>query len=113
MTAHQTDNRRVPDCDDETLSVLSTPCNRDILEYLERTDEDAVSLETLAAHVASEAASSDLSCPEQAASRLHHLALPRMADAELLNYDGRRHVVSDYRSVARVDDTVDRVFVDV
>lgn len=86
---------------DRLLSVLATEPRRRVLRYLRESSDDVTSLETLAEHVAArEDGSTD---PEDAAVRLHHADLPKLADAGLVDYDPRTNVVR-YREHPAVEE---------
>ena len=69
---------------DHLLSALASDPRRRVLAHVQNTNEETVSLESLAEHVA---ATQDAGTLEQARIHLHHIHLPALAAVNLLDYD--------------------------
>lgn len=67
---------------DAAFDVLADGRRRAVLSYL-LGDRERADLEDLAAYVTTEVGGAD----ERAAATLHHLHLPKLADAGLISYD--------------------------
>ena len=78
---------------DLLLSALSNECSRCVVNYLSESPDDVVSTDELAEYVADRQTESDLHDPDRIATRLHHVSLPRLADAGVVEYDPRSTTV--------------------
>ena len=89
---------------DQLFEVLADGKRRQLLAYLVETDDDVAAFSELIEHVAddSDGESSD---NERIAVGLHHTHLPKLADADLVEYDPRSEVVR-YRGGAVVSDWI-------
>lgn len=72
-------------------SVLADTHCRQVLDYSRATETDVATLDELVEHaVASDDTTTDR---ERTAVRFHHVTLPKLADAEVLEYDPRQRDV--------------------
>ena len=75
-------------CPDTVFDVLADRDRRATLHFL-RNSPDVVSFETLAAHIAEREVGPGGRDRGQLVVRLHHVTVPKLADAGLLEYDAR------------------------
>lgn len=75
------------------VDLLSNRCRRDVLSYLQRTDDDVVELAELVERV--QRRDVDRATDEDDAIRiaLHHVHLPELADGGLIDYETERKTV--------------------
>ena len=64
-------------------------CSRDVLEYFEERATDTATVEELLNYVLDERRSNAETAEADVATHLHHITLPRLADAGIIEYDGR------------------------
>lgn len=81
---------------DAVFDALADSQCRTLLGHLAECDDDRVGVEDLAAHIA------DADDPRSLVAHLHHVLLPKLADAGFLDYDTDRGAVR-YRPDARLD----------
>lgn len=74
---------------DELFEVLADGHRRRLLEYLEDAEDDVAALPELVDHVADESADDR----ERVAVTLHHSHLPKLAEADIVEYDARSETV--------------------
>lgn len=85
-----------PDCIDEFHTLLANRHRRATLRYFRDASAEVASLNDIADEI------SDHGGEERARRHLHHYALPRLADADVVEYDVRSNTVR-YRSSPRLD----------
>lgn len=78
---------------DRLLSALSREPNRGVVNFFREFSGDVASLDELAEYAADSRNGCDARSPEQVAIRLHHVGLPKLADAGVLDYDPRSKTV--------------------
>lgn len=90
---------------DETLELLADRERRAILRHLTACSDDVTTCDDLADQLHAERARREESNPDEAAveSRLHHVHLPKLREAGLLEYDRRNKHVR-YWGDSRVED---------
>jgi len=88
----------------ELLDVLSTDGCRDTLAYFRDASEDTARVDDIAAALSE----TDARDAEQFALRLHHVILPRLADAGVLEYDARTNTAR-YHGQDNLDSLFDAV----
>ena len=91
---------------DEALRLLADRRRRQILIHLQASGDEAVSVDELAAAIADRASASGdghEDAVHRTAIELHHRHLPRLADADLVDFDATDATVS-YRPDAPVED---------
>ena len=91
---------------DEALRLLADRRRRQVLGYLRAHGDGAVSVDELAAAIADGTSSSGEGHEDavhRTAIELHHAHLPKLADADLVDYDAADAAVR-YRSHATVED---------
>lgn len=76
-------------CPDTVFEVLADRHRRATLGYLRKSSDDVVSFGTLVTYIAESDVESDGHDRGQLAVRLHHVTVPRLADAGLVEYDTR------------------------
>lgn len=97
-------DRGVPQNSSERLeSILADDACRHAVEYLQTVAEPVASLDEVAEHVAEQRDDPTVDCLDDVAVRLHHMCLPRLDEAGVVDYDSRSHVVR-YWDVAFVAD---------
>ncbi len=74
-------------------AALSCEHNRRTLEYFQESPGDVASVDELATYVADYQNGGGSDSPEQIALRLHHVGLPKLAGAGVLEYDPRSKTV--------------------
>lgn len=74
---------------DDYLTLLADQRCRETLAYFQDAPTDVVSVQTLANEISKEAHGG----PDQVAVHLHHSVLPRLADADTIDYDVRTQTV--------------------
>lgn len=77
---------------DELFQVLADEKRRRVLGYLADTDDGVAAFSELLEHVADDSAG-ESSDNERVAVSLHHNHLPKLADANVVEYDPRSEVV--------------------
>lgn len=82
MTSQDTASTSTP-TEDELWSALSNRYCRFVLQYFSDTSEDTASVADLSTAVAREKDADE----DQAALRLHHVALPKLNSIGVVNYD--------------------------
>lgn len=87
---------------DDVLTLLADAHRRSIIAYFRSSGSDDATLTDLAAHVCEQ---SDEHV-EPVTSRLHHVHLPRLADAGVVEYDPRSETVR-YRGTDDVEQLMD------
>lgn len=96
-------NRSVElDSRDRLLTVLSTDCVRDVVQYFQASPEDVAELDELAEIVATRTDDPGFRDSERVAGYLHHVTLPKLATAGIVDYDQRQHTVR-YRGQPMVE----------
>ena len=78
---------------DRLFSALATERSRGVVDYFRESGDTVASTEELAAHVADRQPVADRPRSEHVAVRLHHFDLPKLADADVLEYDPRSRTV--------------------
>jgi len=82
---------RHPQSIDSLLEALADERRRAVVRYLSEASNDAASVSHLADHLLEHCeAAND---PENVAVHLHHVSLPKLEDAGLVEFDARRHRV--------------------
>jgi DNA-binding transcriptional ArsR family regulator len=89
---------------DELFQVLADENRRRVLAYLADTDDGVAAFSELLEHVADDSAG-ESSDNDRLAVSLHHNHLPKLADANVVEYDPRSQVVR-YRGSRVVSDWV-------
>lgn len=74
---------------DELLIVLADQHRRDLLAYFRDSSGDSASVTELAHYIRSRGHGTDT----EVAHRLHHVVLPQLADAAVIDYDARSETV--------------------
>jgi len=90
---------------DELFEVLADGDRRRILAYLADTDDGVAAFSDIIEHVADDSAEESTD-KERVAVSMHHTHLPKLADANLVEYDPRSEVVR-YRGGPAVSDWVE------
>lgn len=85
---------------DRLLSAFASEPRRRVLAHVQNTDEETASLDGLAEHVA---ATQDEGALEQARIHLHHVHLPKLAAADLIDYDADTRTIRYGGGPAGVD----------
>lgn len=93
MTSQHPERRFETETMNRLVSVLSDEDNRRVLNYFRESSEDVASLDELAESVANQQPGSDPRSPERIAVRLHHVGLPKLGEAGLVEYDPRSETV--------------------
>lgn len=97
----------IPTVSTGTVFELLANCHcRAVLDYLENTDDGRASISELAAYVSQHACAG--TSLDQVTIRLHHSALPKLADAGLNHYDPETKTVQ-YIGHPLVEDCLDLV----
>lgn len=91
VRSRSNDCRADPDAVSRLLSALSSEYNRHVLQYFRESGRTVTSLSELADYVTDRQA--DDTDGTRVAIRLHHVALPAFADAEVVEYDARSGTV--------------------
>lgn len=73
----------------DALDVLSDQNRRSVLSYLQESSSDVATLEDLVDHISTREVRDD----RQLAITLHHVTLPKLAEAGLVEYDPRSNTV--------------------
>lgn len=84
---------------DRVLSALSTGVRRSVLAYFAESPSQTASLEELAEYVTAREPASGTRSSHEVRLRLHHVALPTLADAGLVDYDARTGTVGSREDV--------------
>lgn len=87
-----------PERTDRLLSALANQHCRFVLSYFGNTSEEYAAVDDLATALARR----DPEDENRAAKHLHHIALPKLADAGLVDYDARTKTVR-YRGHPRLE----------
>lgn len=74
---------------DRVLSALSTEVRRSVIAYFEGSPTNTATVEELGETVAARQSPSAAMAAERVRLRLHHVDLPKLDDAGLLEYDAR------------------------
>jgi DNA-binding transcriptional ArsR family regulator len=90
---------------DELFEILADSHRRRILAYLADADDDVAAFSELIEHVADDSAGESTD-KERLAVSLYHTHLPKLADANVVEYDPRSEVVR-YRGGDVVSDWVE------
>ncbi|WP_276300309.1 DUF7344 domain-containing protein [Halorussus lipolyticus] len=90
---------------DRLFEVLADGHRRRVLAYLADTDDGVAAFSDLVEHVADDSAGESTD-NERLAVSLHHTHLPKLADANVVEYDPRSEVVR-YRGDGLVTDWVE------
>lgn len=75
------------------LSALSHDYDRGVVRYFRESTDDTASLYELAENVADHRTEGTPDSSERVATRLHHVGLPKLADAGVVDYDQRSKTV--------------------
>ncbi|WP_090619199.1 DUF7344 domain-containing protein [Natrinema salaciae] len=89
---------------DDLLNLIANHRRRSVLSYFRDSTADVTSVSTLANEISDQ-------CPgdaERVARQLHHSALPRLADAGVVDYDARSNVVQ-YRGHTELEILLDGI----
>ena len=78
---------------DALFEVLADGHRRRLLGYFEDTDDDVAAFSDLVEHVADESVGVSNDDHERVAVNLHHSHLPKLEDANLVEYDPRSETV--------------------
>ncbi|WP_224448281.1 DUF7344 domain-containing protein [Haloprofundus salilacus] len=87
---------------DRLYSVLANEDRRAVLDYFDGTPGETASLEDLADYLVDRRDGEDARSHERTLVRLHHVDLPKLAAAGIIDYDARTHTIS-YRGHPRVE----------
>jgi DNA-binding transcriptional ArsR family regulator len=102
-------DRTIPEIDlDALFEVLADAQRRQILAYLDATDDDVAAYSDLIEHVADDSAEASTDDRDRIAVGLHHNHLPKLADAGVVEYDSRSETVR-YRGGPVVSEWLDLV----
>lgn len=86
------DTSEIPALAPDTIFELLADCyRRAVFDYLEQTANGRASVSDLAAYVSQHACAGN--SPSQVEVHLHHIHLPKIADATLIEYDPERETV--------------------
>jgi hypothetical protein len=88
---------------DRVCSALASKSRRAVLAYFDASATQTASLDEVAEYVAARQSASDTRTPEQVQVRLHHVGLPKLDDAGLIDYDARTATVR-YREQSTVEE---------
>lgn len=88
---------------DRVLSALTATRRRLILAYFEDSVEQTATLAALAAYVARHD-ETDVSTQDRARVLLHHKDIPKLADADLVDYDTRTRTIRYWGAPSGVED---------
>lgn len=91
---------------DEVLLALADERRRLVVEYFREAADRTVSCDELAAYVHANRTGSHRG--DAVETRLHHVDLPKLADAGLIKYDGRNNTVR-YQPLRSVEAIVDAI----
>ncbi len=91
---------------DELFRVLADGQRRRLLAYLDRTEDDVAAFSELVEHAADESVAVSNEDRERVAVNLHHNHLPKLEDANLVEYDPRSETVR-YRGGPVVNEWVE------
>ncbi|UPV73038.1 hypothetical protein M0R89_10800 [Halorussus limi] len=91
---------------DDLFEVLADGQRRQLLAYLDSTDDDVAAFSELVDHVAEESGAVSNDDDERVAVNLHHNHLPKLEDANVVEYDPRSETVR-YRGGPVVSDWVE------
>lgn len=85
---------------DTVCDALAAQKRRDVCRYVAATDRDVVTLDDLAGYVESEvrdsgSPSGTTDSGRETRTRLHHVELPKLADAGVIEYEPGRRVVTE------------------
>ena len=92
---------RRPSAIDGLLDALADERRRAIAYYLSDRSNGVASVSQLADHLLDNCAAVD--DPESVAVRLHHVSLPKLHEAEVVDFDAQRHRV-EYLEDPRVEE---------
>jgi DNA-binding transcriptional ArsR family regulator len=93
---------------DALFEALGDAQRRQILGYLDATDDDVAAYSDLIEHVADDSGGESAADHDRIAVSLHHNHLPKLADAGIVEYDARSETVR-YRGGPAVSDWLDLV----
>ena len=91
---------------DELFEVLANGHRRRLLGYFDDTDDDVGAFSDLVEHVADESDAVSNDDRERVAVNLHHNHVPKLEDANLVEYDPRSETVR-YRGGSVVSDWIE------
>lgn len=93
-----------------TFDVLSHRYRRDVLRFVAEADDGTATVGELGAHLVERAAERTDEPPrcDRIMNVLHHVHLPKLADADVVDYDARSQVVK-YRQCDRLMDVLECV----
>lgn len=94
---------------DSLFEILADEQRREILVYLDHVDDGVAAFSDLIEHVADESEDASSTDRDQLAVTLHHNHLPKLSDADIVEYDTRSErvryrggpVVTDWLELAR------------
>lgn len=93
MSGMNPENEFEPETVNQLLSALSEEHNRFVLRYFRESSANVASLDEFVEKLASEGTETGPGSRERIATRLHHMELPKLADAGVIDYDPRSKTV--------------------
>jgi len=105
MTGH--DHSDVDDAlsDAECIELLASQCRQTLLEQLASTSDESHSLESLASDLTG---SDDVAQFQEVSLSLHHVHLPKLDEADVVDYDPNSKTV-EYHETAPVERLLSRL----
>lgn len=91
---------------DTTLRALADEHRRLVIQYLMEAPEGTASFDELKEHITTHSSGEDT--PRDVAIRLHHVNLPLLADADVVEYDARSETAR-YRGDPFVEDVLSSI----
>lgn len=101
MTRHQS---RHSDAVDELLPLLADDDCRSVLQYFRDATADEYTVQEIAREITTQRHESE----QKTAARLHHSVVPRLADADIVDYDADLNLVR-YRGHDELEELQDAV----
>ena len=95
---------------DATLEILAHHDRRAIIDYLRDTDDQTATISELANHLASQKAKQSHERPgnDHIRTTLHHIHMPKLVDAGIVDYDARSQEIR-YWGSERLETWHDRI----
>lgn len=95
---------------DAVCDALAGRRRRAVCRYVATTDRDALALDELAGHVEPDVPDGDSrqrpGDDAEARTRLHHVGLPKLADADVIEYHPKRGIVTEGPALSLAADLI-------
>lgn len=78
---------------DDLLSILSSECAQDVVQYFQESPEQVAELVELADFVATRKDDPAFDDPDRVSIYLHHVCIPKLCEAGIVDYDLRHNTV--------------------